>query len=210
MSVIRGKLKLKSKFAKKIQREKQLLLRKVEKQQEKKERLMSEIPDVSLDVGTKTLTFTPQPASGRILTTGRIVMGQDTKFTAELEAGDEIIAMIDPVNFKKESRVISMITSDRSLSLKEAFSKNLISYCQFEFKKQDKVVDGDQSIDQKYREKILNFKKKIVKPKSFVEYRVKKGMWGYKKARVEVDRELTREEMLNMRVKAKKDKWCWY
>lgn len=130
-------------------------------------------------------------------------MGQDTNFLTEVERNDEIIVLIDPINFKKEARVVSMIMGDKSLSLKEPFSKNLISYTQFEIKKCDKIVDGEKSVDQKYREKFENFGKRKEEGKHFVEVREKSGMWGYKTKKVEVERELNREEMLDVRVKNK-------
>jgi hypothetical protein len=39
--------------------------------------------------------------------------------------------------------------------------------------------------------------------------RVKKGMWTYEKKKVEVGKEASREELLNLRAKNIKDKFCW-
>lgn len=203
----RGKLKFKPKFQKKLKLQKEILRQKLEKMKEKAEKVNSAIPDVELERGTKVLTFEPIPGTGRILTSTKIVMGQDTTFLTEIERGDQIIVIVDPMNFKKEAREVSMVMGDKSLSLKEPFSKNLITYSQFEIKKSDKVVEGDQSLDQKYKEKFQNFGKKIKKKKHVVEFRQKSGMWSYKTQKLEFDRELTREEKLDLRIKSQKGKY---
>lgn len=200
----RGKLKFKPKFQKKLKLQKDVLKQKLEKMKEKQERITRTIPDVDLERGTKVLTFEPKGASGRILTSTKIVMGQDTRFLSEIERGDEIIVTVDPLSFKKESRIVTMIMGDRSLSINEPFSKNVISYSQFEVKKSDKVVEGDQTVDQVYKEKIKNFGKRVDRKKHFVEFRKKNGMWSYKTQKLEFDHELSREEMLDLRVKSQK------
>ena len=43
-----------------------------------------------------------------------------------------------------------------------------------------------------------------------VEYRVKKGEYTWKTVREKVKEEMSREDMLDMRVKKKTDKFCWF
>ena len=51
--------------------------------------------------------------------------------------------------------------------------------------------------------------KKIKKPESMLEYREKTGMWGYKTVKQKFEKELTKEELLDMRAKKSRDKFCW-
>lgn len=42
-----------------------------------------------------------------------------------------------------------------------------------------------------------------------MDVRTKKGMWSYVVRKEEVDKEASREDLLNMRSKLIKDKHCW-
>ena len=63
--------------------------------------------------------------------------------------------------------------------------------------------------DEVYQEKLSYVSKKIKKPKTNLEFRIKKGMWGYKTVKEEYEGELSREELLDKRSRDKGDKWCW-
>jgi hypothetical protein len=39
--------------------------------------------------------------------------------------------------------------------------------------------------------------------------RVKKGVWSYETKKVEVDEKMSKEELLDIRQKMGKDKFCW-
>lgn len=208
MSTKRGLLKFKGGFQKKLNKEKKILSEKLEA---KKDR-MNGIADLeslkSKPIQKKTLTFEEKEGSGRILTSAKSVMGKGTNFDDEVKSGDFLV-VIDPIEFTKEKREIGMIFSDNSLMLKEPFSRDLSTYMVYKIKPQDRIVDEDLSLDEEYKRKMENITKKIGKAKTVVEYKKKKGMWGYEVVKEEYDRELSREEMLDLRVKAKKDKWCW-
>jgi len=88
-------------------------------------------------------------------------------------------------------------------------TSNVVTYSNFEYKKKDVIVDEDMNAEEEYQEKLNNLSKKIKKPKTLLEIRTKKGMWGYKTQQEEFKGELTREEMLDLRSKDKGDKWCW-
>lgn len=59
--------------------------------------------------------------------------------------------MIDQQTFRKESRKVILIFSATSISLEKEFSKDLITWSQFDIKKKDRTVNEDSSIDQVYK-----------------------------------------------------------
>ena len=209
MVVIKGKLKLKGKFQRKLDDEKRELNRKIEAKKDKLNGLADLKSLKSKGPKKKTIVHPEKNGTGRILTSGKSVMGKDTQFLDEVKRGDFLVIM-DRINFTKESQEVSMIFSDKSLGLKTPFSKNISTYTQYMIKPQDEVVEEDPTIDEKYKSRIEEMtKKSISKPKTLVEIKRKKGMWGYETVKKEFDKELTREEMLDLRSKVKKDKWCW-
>eukprot|EP01017_Pseudomicrothorax_dubius_P006889 TRINITY_DN12055_c0_g1_i2.p1 TRINITY_DN12055_c0_g1~~TRINITY_DN12055_c0_g1_i2.p1 ORF type:complete len:179 (-),score=60.19 TRINITY_DN12055_c0_g1_i2:128-604(-) len=146
--------------------------------------------------------------TGRILTSKATVHGKDTKFMKELENGDKIIIM-HPTTLAKEERKIKAVLSDRSLMIDEPFSSDLISFTHFDYQKKPIFKEADATLDEQYREKLNTLSKSIQKPTSTLEYREKKGMWGYKTVTKKVEGELTREQLLDMRSKKSRDKFCW-
>lgn len=42
-----------------------------------------------------------------------------------------------------------------------------------------------------------------------LELRLRTGMWGYRTVKQKLDENVTREEMLNLRSKKNRDKFCW-
>lgn len=82
--MIRGSLKFKGKFQKKMQLEKKMLKYKREKAKDKREGTNKLIPDVDLSIKEKVITYKAVAGSGRILTTGKTLMGRETDFVTEL------------------------------------------------------------------------------------------------------------------------------
>ena len=70
----------------------------------------------------------------------------------------------------------------------------------------------DQSLGEEYKERLDSMSKKIKKPDqdAVLEYREKTGMWGYKTIKQKMDKEMTREQLLDMRTKKSRDKFCWF
>ena len=203
-TVVGGSLKFKGNFQKKLVQQNQTAKQILERREERQVGLLQQIPDTEVQQTTKIISFEPKMATGRILSSEKILTGMGTKFLSEAEYGDLIIVTIDEANFKKESRKVVLVTSDKSLSMDQGFSRNLSAYVRFEIQKADKEVLEDATTEQKYSE-IMNIQRKgIEKKKSVIEVREKSGMWGYTTKKYEFERELTREEMLDLRVKNKK------
>lgn len=161
------------------------------------------------------IDYLPKPGSGRIITSGRTIHGKETKFMLEAKLGDEIL-ITHPTSLETERRRITALLSDRSIGISEPFSSDLVSFTQFELKKQSELKEKEGGVDQEFREKIeklenLNKNSKKIKKeeKSLLEYREKKGMWGYRMVKEEVKGGKSKEELLDLRAKKSRDKFCW-
>jgi hypothetical protein len=201
MSIIGGKLKLKGSFQRKSEKEKRAA--------EKEDDLL-ESEKIDFNEGPKELQkieFAPEPGTGRIITSGTTVHGKESKFMSQIKSGDFIIIQ-HPTTFQKEERELVVVLSDKSASLKTPFSSDLISFSQFDFRKKAEFREPE-SLEQKFEERLESMSKKIKKPESMLEYREKTGMWGYKTIKQKFEKELTKEELLDMRAKKSRDKFCW-
>ena len=127
MSFVRGGLKFKSNFQTKLQTEQKILRRDRLDKINEKEGIIDAIPKMEKERGTKTVIYDVKPGTGRIIISGKSVHGKDTLFTQEVTNGDTIIIR-NSKTMEKESAVISMVLSDKSLSLKEHMSGNIITY----------------------------------------------------------------------------------
>lgn len=111
----------------------------------------------------KKIEFEPKDGTGRILTSGTTVHGKDSKFMSEIKQGDTIIVR-HPTTYQKEERKVIVVLSDRSLSINQAFSTDLISYTEFEFKKKDEFQEEEETLEEQYNKKLEENSKKIKKP----------------------------------------------
>ena len=74
-------------------------------------------------------------------------------------------------------------------------------------KKKNKIEEG-VNLTKEYKEKLKELgKSKGIKKE--LDVRVQKGMWSYQNKKVEVQSNLSREQLLNVRQKMMKDKHCW-
>ena len=144
---------------------------------------------------------------GRIIISHTTVHGTETEFQTELEAGDTLIIR-HPDTGEREERKITMVLSNNSMGLENEFSSR-ISY---EYQKKPVVEEREKEITELVQERLQNERKRDQKAnsKTMVEIRGRSGMWGYKTSRQEVKGELSKEELLNMRSKKIKDKFCWF
>ncbi|EGR32589.1 hypothetical protein IMG5_076190 [Ichthyophthirius multifiliis] len=159
------------------------------------------------------ITYEPEDGIGKILTSQATVHGDKTKFTQQVKKGDFIILM-HPQSLANEERKIACVMSDRSILLSQAFSSDIMSYTQYQIRKQDEIQQEEESIEHKYLQKFQILNKKISKDnnnsnKVKLEYRQKKGMWGYKNVVDEVSDNVTKEQLLDLRAKKNRDKFCW-
>eukprot|EP01016_Furgasonia_blochmanni_P008464 TRINITY_DN1343_c0_g1_i12.p1 TRINITY_DN1343_c0_g1~~TRINITY_DN1343_c0_g1_i12.p1 ORF type:complete len:323 (+),score=88.67 TRINITY_DN1343_c0_g1_i12:116-970(+) len=204
MSIVKGKLKFKGGFEEKVKREEKKIKHNIEKEKEREEPAF-QIPEKK---EVETIEFPVQSGSGRIITSGKTVHGKDTLFSKELQQFDKII-ILHPTTLVKEERIIQVILSDRSLGIDEPFSSDLITYTQYEFQKKPVQKEADETLEEKYDKKLKDLSKKIVKDKSVLEFREKTGMWGYKVIKEQIEGKRTNEELLDMRAKKGRDKFCW-
>lgn len=206
---IGGKLRFKGAFQKKIEEKEEKIRKNLEKiEQNGREPSPSLLP-TPVSPKKQLIEYTPQQGSGRILTSGKSIHGKDTHFMQDLKVGDELI-VINPTSLLKETRKLTAILSDKSAGIDEPFTVDLVSYSQYEFRKQNELKEKEMTLDEKYQKKLNEMSKKIKKDnKSLLEFREKKGMWGYKKVQQELDGEMTKEQLLDIRSKKNRDKFCW-
>ncbi|KAH8583463.1 uncharacterized protein ELE39_000231 [Cryptosporidium sp. chipmunk genotype I] len=128
---------------------------------------------------------------GRIITSNTTVQGFHTKFQQELKVGD-YIEIEHPNTLIKESRQVANIVSERTLIIDREFSCDLVSTSEYYY--YTSTNDGDLTI--------LN------KSNTF-SYREKDGMFKYKTVVESVNSKLSREDILDIRAKKQRDKYCW-
>ncbi len=170
-------------------------------------------PDEKLvfDEGNKPLekiVYAPEPGAGRLIVSSTTIHGKETKFLTQLKSGDFLIVQ-NPTTLQKEEKEVAVVLSDKSASLKAPFSFEIISFTQYDIKKKEEWKAPEESLESKYEEKLQKMSKKIQKPEAVLEYREKTGMWGYKAVKTKFDKDMTREELLDMRAKKSRDKFCW-
>jgi len=161
---------------------------------------------------------TKQVGKGRIITSGTSVMGQgNTRFLQELTNGDCIIVQ-HPTSLRDETRIVTMVLSNMSISISSPFSTDLISGARFEFiKAPPKPVDLKEEKRKKKRKKLDEQKAAFGtyanmtgsgRNMSFT-YRVKKAGLGMSYDIItETTGKLSREQLLNKRSKKKSDRMC--
>jgi hypothetical protein len=79
---------------------------------------------------------------------------------------------------------------------------------EYSIRKKEKVIEG-KNLTKEYQEKLDELGKSKGIKKEELSLRIKKGMWSYETKKVEVNANLSREELLNVREKKIKDKHCW-
>ena len=124
----RGLLKFKGKFQNKLNMEKKVVKAKLDKQKDKTEGYYKAIPDVDQKIGKKRIEHLPVPGSGRVLSSGPVIMGRDSKFRSEVQSGDVVVVLVDAMNFVKESRTVLRVVSDVNMSINKPFSKDVITW----------------------------------------------------------------------------------
>ena len=201
-----GKLRFKGSFQTKLKENEEKVRKQIEKEAEED----LPIAETSHPSPKKQLIeYKPQQGSGRILTSGKSVHGKSTAFRNELKLGDEII-VTNPTSLLKEKRRITAILSDLSAGIDEPFTTDLVSFSQWEFRKQNELKDKEMTLEERYQVKLNDMSKKIKKEdKSVLEFREKKGMWGYRKIQEELPGNMTKEQLLDIRSKKNRDKFCW-
>lgn len=101
-----------------------------------------------------------------------------------------------------------LVLGEKSLMLEQPFSQDITTFTPYQIQKKTKVEAG-QDLTAEYQKKLqeINKTKPISKP--VMNVRVKKGVWSYETKKVEVDETLSKQQLLNIRQKMGKDKFCW-
>ena len=129
--------------------------------------------------------------------------------------GDKLIILNDETK-EKEEREVTMVLSNKSLGIKEAFDRDIGTFTSFKYQKKPKVKEKEKPVEQLVEEELKKVNKIYgddstrEKGKTTLEYRERAGPWTYKKVTKEVEGQLTREEELDLRVKKGRDKYCWF
>mmetsp|Transcript_2782 Transcript_2782/g.4339 ORF Transcript_2782/g.4339 Transcript_2782/m.4339 type:complete len:219 (+) Transcript_2782:105-761(+) len=149
--------------------------------------------------------------TGTITSSGTTIMGHGTKFQKEMRTGDAIIITI---NSQPQMRVVKMLLSNISCSISSAFSDNLSQPTGFEYinaprnEAEERRVKAHKANLEKAEDERVAFGTYAHGGNELV-YREKSSTGtSYVIRRQELDREMSREELLLMRSKKKSDKYC--
>uniref|UniRef100_A0A0G4GGZ1 Uncharacterized protein n=1 Tax=Chromera velia CCMP2878 TaxID=1169474 RepID=A0A0G4GGZ1_9ALVE len=163
--------------------------------------------------------------TGRIVITNDTIHGFETKFKGEVEIGDEV-HVFHPKTLVVEKRIVTAVLSDRSLTVNEAFSSDIASTTNFHIKKESealkeralkkvkkeiKMEEGmepglhDPSLKDEVSKRL---EKQLQKSRNVLTYREKQGM-GYKVVTEKLKGDVSREQLLDLRAKKNRDKYCW-
>ena len=190
MSVVGGKLSFKGDKKKKKKRER-------ENPSDDDEPL--DVPEHSLD---------PVAGTGKLTSSGVVVTGVDTDFTAELSVGDTLlVTVVDRFRNTQsdESRVVNMVLGRTSLNVQGPFTCDLTSPTAFMFVRKAPDVEALRAA----RDARKRQERRLAEESSSVTYKVVvpgSGTWKKWKTVTETGGERTREEMLDMRAKNKTDR----
>lgn len=148
---------------------------------------------------------------GRIVTFGTTVQGMETRFKDEVGIGD-LIEIRHPQTLALEGRIVTGISSQRCLSVHEPFSTDLVSTTDFTISKDESTsaVTGlkQELTDDQAEEEDSSLSRKIASEKSILTFQEKAGPWNRKTVTLELDRNYSQEELLDMRCKKVHDKYC--
>mmetsp|Transcript_324 Transcript_324/g.370 ORF Transcript_324/g.370 Transcript_324/m.370 type:complete len:239 (-) Transcript_324:1602-2318(-) len=175
------------------------------------------------DRGNKEEVEQPKPVrqkgTGRILTSGTTIHGMNgTQLSKELSHGD-VILVRHPTSLVEEIRVVTMVLSDVSASLSSAFSSDLSTAVSFEYMKKPKEkVDKTKLKKQKLKDREEEEKAAYgtyATAGRTITYRARKGgtnaSGGYHivTETLKQGKEISREELLDLRCKKKGDRNCY-
>ena len=156
--------------------------------------------------------------TGRMTSSGCTIYGHGTKFSDELSVGDAIM-VTHPTSLVEETKIVTLVLSNVSISVSSNFSSDLISSTSFRYVKAPKSTKPQETEEEKARKK--RFIAKESEEAAFgtyagnggqtFTYRTKNpGAAGTYKIVTEKNSSVkTREEMLDMRTKKKADRFCY-
>jgi len=195
--VLGGKLKLKGESKKKKRKQRS------EEDQVQSEDDDFELPEYSAD---------PVVGSGKLTSSGVVIMGVDTNFTAELSIGDTLmVTVVDSYRNTEtqESRLVNMVLGKASLNLEAPFTCDITRPTIFMFVKKAPDLAALKAARAEERQRT----KRVMAESKEVTYKVlKQGCSGgaskWLTVTEKVKTGMTREEMLLKRVEKKADRFC--
>lgn len=163
---------------------------------------------------------------GRVVANGTTVQGMETRFKDQLSVGDVLIVM-HPQSLLPEKRTVTNILSQRSLMVHAPFSSDFMTTTEFAVRKESQLIqqrisqsstslkkeeghdDHDDSkviaVDQAVQDEL---KRKLDNEEKILTYREKVGTWGYRTVSVKVDKNTSKEDLLDMQSKKVHDRYC--
>ena len=93
-------------------------------------------------------------AEGKVLTSGKTVHGQGTKFLSTIEKEDFLL-VDHSKSQQREERVVLAIMSDKSLLISEPFSNDIINFEVFLVRKHDRIEKLEDTLEEQYEKKYL-------------------------------------------------------
>jgi len=151
---------------------------------------------------------------GRITSSGTTVSGHGTKFQAQLRSGDALI-ISHPTTFAEETRIVKMVLSDLSVAISSPFSTDLITTTPYSFVSAPRAAADTAAVKRASAAK-ANAEEKVAfgtyagdgGTKFTYRQRRKGAFGGYDIVTEDTGREMSREELLDMRSKKKADRMC--
>lgn len=188
--VVRGKLKLNPAARAEVKRQ-AMAMRKAETGGNTEE---APVPLEAYEIEQDIL-----PGTGKVFISGTTVHGTNTQFLSELSQSGYILLN---TNGAVEKRKVVLVLSDKSACINEPFSQEYSG----EFSRQGAPVKVDP---RKELEEKLEKKRKLAETTHAYDIRVKRGPWTYKVDNIVSDKDLSREDLLDVRAKRVRDKHCW-
>lgn len=101
-----------------------------------------------------------------------------------------------------------LVLGDKSLMLEGPFTQDITTFIPYTIQKKTKVQAGEDLTAQ-YQKKLQEISKTKQISKQVMNVRVKKGVWSYETKKVQHEGGMSKEELLDIREKMGKDKFCW-
>lgn len=154
--------------------------------------------------------------TGRVSSSGTVITGHETAFMDELRSGDALI-VAHPTTLVDETRIVTMVVSNVSISVSSAFSSDLVSTCAFRY------VSAPRDYEETPEMRAIRLKNQEAAQQdaalgdygssNALVYRKRKkgvvgGSNGYEIIREKLDDDKSRTELLDMRIKHKSDRHC--
>lgn len=153
--------------------------------------------------------------TGRVSSSGTVVAGHETAFMDELRGGDALI-VTHPTTLVDETRIVTMVLSNVSISLSSAFSTDLVSTCAFRYvsaPRQEETPEMRATRLKNLEAAQQNTALGDYGSSDTLVYRKRKkgavgGSNGYEIVREKLHDDKSRTELLDMRIKHKSDRHC--